>query len=374
MNWHQIVNTLLRNSASIIKITLTGTIFLILLLLLVVPVTYQAKVSILPPEKNSQLSGLGSLLAGSDLNNLLPGGSNSASAQLYGEILKSRSASLYVVKKLKLAGYYNSKNNIDAAEKLSKNLNININKEGILELSVDVQSYFLPIIFSDKEKLKKLSAKISNTFIEALDDINRKKISSKAKNARIYIEQQLIQTKANLDSAETALMQFQKNNKAVALPEQIEAVIKNAGELKSEMLKTEIQLNLLKSNVNENNRTYNSLEKKLESLREQYSKFEVGSKDYMLAFKDIPALGKELASILREVKIQNEIYVLLQQQYFKEKIQESRDLPTIEILDEAITPEKKAAPKTLLSGFAGMICFFVLSSVFFLVQEKKKFH
>ena len=49
---------------------------------------------------------------------------------------------------------------------------------------------------------------------------------------------------------------------------------------------------------------------------------EMGSQDYLVSFKEVPQLGRELASLLREIKIQNEVYLLLQQQYYKEKIQE----------------------------------------------------
>ena len=81
------------------------------------------------------------------------------------------------------------------------------------------------------------------------------------------------------------------------MPDQVEAALRNASEIKSEIIKTEIEISLLDANLSEDSRAYKSLEKKLETLKSQYSKFEFGSKDYMLAFKDIPEMGKELASI-----------------------------------------------------------------------------
>ena len=372
MNWHEIINIILSNLKQILKFTFISTLLLFLILFLIVPVTFNAEVTILPPEKNSQLSGLGSLLGNSEINNFMSGGSSSSNSQLYGEILKSRSASLYVIEKLQLIELLGAKNKYDAAEKLQKKLNLNINKEGIIELSVDVTSSFLPLFFSDLNKLKSLSSQISNSFVEALDRINRDKNSSKARNARIYIESQLVITRAKLDSAETSLLEFQKLNKTISLPDQVEAVLKNAAELKSEIAKTEIQIELSNANLFEDSRTYKSLEKKLETLQHQYAKLEMGSKDYMIAFKDMPMLGKELTSIFREVKIQNEVYTLLQQQYYKEKIQENRDLPTVQILDKAIPPTKKSAPKIVLSTMTGMIIIFLLSSLFFIISRKRK--
>lgn len=371
MSWHEIVHIVLRNHIQILKITFVSTLILFILLFLIVPVTFKSEVTILPPEKNSQLSGLGSLLGNSDINSFMSGGVSSANSQLYGEILKSRSASLYVVEKLKLIDFLKAENKFEAAELLKKKINLNINKEGIIELSVDVTSSFLPLFFSDQQKLKNLASQISNSYAEALDRINREKNSSKARNARIYIESQLVITNEKLDSAETKLLEFQQNNKTISLPDQVEAVLKNAADIKSEIAKTEIQIELLDANLSEDSRIYKSLEKKLEALQQQYSKLEIGSKDYMIAFNDMPSLGKELTNILREVKIQNEVYTLLQQQYYKEKIQENRDLPTVQILDLAIPPTKKSSPKVVLSTIAGMMIFLIITSLYFVIIERK---
>ena len=97
----------------------------------------------------------------------------------------------------------------------------------------------------------------------------------------------------------------------------------------------------------------------------------MGNEDYMIAFSDVPNLGKELAGLVREVKIQNEVYILLQQQYFKERIQENRDLPTIETLDEAIVPQIPSSPRTIYSTFLGFLLFFLFTSLLFVINDKK---
>jgi uncharacterized protein involved in exopolysaccharide biosynthesis len=227
MSWHEIINVVLFNIKNILKITIFSTVFLGLIFLFIYPKTFKSLVTILPPDKNTQLSGLSALIGSSELNSIVSGGSSSSTPQLFGEILKSRSAALYVVQKLNLIDYFDAKNKYEAAEKLNNKLNINISKEGIIELSVDVTTSFIPLIFSDQNRLRSLSSKISNTYVEALDRINRNKNSSRSRNAREYLGMQLIQTRAKLDSAETSLLEFQKVNKAISLPNQVEAVLKN---------------------------------------------------------------------------------------------------------------------------------------------------
>ena len=372
MNWHEILNVVLFNIKSILKITFLSTLFLFLILLFFYPQTYRSDVSILPPENQEGLGGFGSLLSGGDFSSLLTGGMSSATSQLYVEILKSRTAALYVVDKLNLTRLFNSDDRIDAAKELSEKLNTDISKEGIVTLNVDVKSTLFPMIFSDSDSLKNLAALISNTYIEALDSVNNEKLSSKAKSARIYIEEQISQTKVLLDSAETKLMEFQKKNKAISLSDQIKSAIEGSAELKTEIIKTEIELSLIKSDAGENNRLYNSLNRKLLELKNQYSKFETGNEDYLVAFQNVPALGKELAGLLREVRIQNEVYILLQQQYYKEKIQENKDIPTVEILDGAIPPQKKAEPKTVFATIVSGFFIFLISSMFFVIKNTSK--
>ena len=131
--------------------------------------------------------------------------------------------------------YYNTEKYIKAVNKLQNNLNIELTKEGIIKLNVNVSTSLFPFFTNEKEKIKKLSADISNSYISALDSINRNKLTSKAKKAREYIEGQIIITKGLLDSVETCLMSFQKSNKTFSLPEQVKAAIDAAAKIKAEI-------------------------------------------------------------------------------------------------------------------------------------------
>ena len=371
MSWHEILHTILFNIKSIVKITISSTLFIFLILLFIYPRTYNATVVILPPEKNSSMGGLSSLLANQDLSGLLTGNLSNANAQLFAEMIKSRTAALYVLDKLKIQDRYDEDDKYEAAKKLTEDLNIDINKENVIRLSVNVETKYLPLILSDQKKDKQLAADLSNTYAEALDKINRNKLTSKSKRARIFIETQLAETRVKLDSVETALMLFQKKNKTISLPDQLKVAVESAAEIKSEIVKTEMELELVKYNVQEDNVVVRSLNQKLNQLKEQLDKMEIGNQDYLLAFKDVPEIGKELAVLYREVKIQNEVYILLQQQYYKEKIQENRDLPTVEVLDNAVIPSRKSSPKVFTSALSSALLIFISISIFYLFKNRK---
>ncbi len=371
MTFHQIIHTVLVNIKSIVFITIVSTIIVFIYLLLISPITYNSEVTILPPSEDNQMGGLSSLLSGGDFSSLLMGGGFTGSSQLFVEILQSRSAAEYVVSKNDLVDFYSADDLYEACEELQDNLDINVSKEGIISIAVDVKSGFLPRIIGDTDSLKRLSATLSNSYAEALDKLNREKNSYKAKRARIYIEEQLERTRTAMDSVESALMEFQQKNKTISLPDQLNAAIEGASKLKSEMVKTELEIGLLEPNLKEDNVTLVTLKKKLAELKKEYGKLELGSEDYLVAFKDVPELGMELARLMRDVKIQNEVYLLLQQQYYKEKIQENRDTPTIEVLDKAILPDKVSSPRLLRASFASAFFIFILLSAYYVLREKK---
>jgi tyrosine-protein kinase Etk/Wzc len=372
MTYEEIKIILLQNKLKILKITALSAIVLFSIIFLVLPNTYSSTVTILPPEKKSDLGGIGGLIAGQDVSGLLFGGMANANSQLFVEILRSRSAALYVADKHNLTSFYDEEDIFEAAYELNKNLKIDLTKEGIIKLNVDVKTSYFPKFSSDTDSVKALSASLSNSFVEALDKINRVKLTSKAKRAREYIENQLHKTRAALDSVETQLTLFQQTNKTISLPEQLKAAIEAASKLKAEIVKTEIEIGLMQTNLREDNQVLVSMRRKLNELQEQFNKMELGNQDYILAFGEVPDLGKRMAALLREVKIQNEVYLLLQQQYYKEKIQENRDIPTVDVLDEAIIPKEKSAPRTVFSTAVGSLFILIAVSSFLVYDEKRK--
>lgn len=371
MTLHDIIHVLLINWKRILKITLGSAIVIFFYLWLISPATYNAPVTILPPAEADQISGLGSILSGSGVGDFLTGKFAPGNSQLFIQILKSRTAAEYVIRKNNLIEFYDVESEYEAIRKLQNDLSMDLSKEGVITLSVNVSTGFVPKIFSDLDSIKNLSASISNSFVEALDNINREKVSYKAKRAREYIEEQLLQTKTELDSAEMKLMKFQKENKTISLPEQLTSAIESAARLKAEIVNTEIEIALLEPNSRPDNKNLLALKKRLNQLQKEYENFDIDSDDYLLAFSNVPELGMELAKLMRTIKIKNEVYILLQQQYYKERIQENRDVPTIDILDEAIPPKRQLSPRLGYTTAVGSIFVLLIVSLFFVIKEKK---
>jgi len=373
LNYHEILNTLILFRGKIVFFTLSVMIFLFLIILFVYPITFSSEVKILPPEEKSY-SGLSGLLGEADPAGLLGLGGAAGNSQLYAEILKSRTAAEYVVKKCGLTEFYEEENLQRAVGNLEKDLNVEVTKEGIILLSVNFSTPLFSRFSDVKDSVNNLAARVSNTFAEALDKINREKLNTKAKQTREYVGSQLLSTKAQLDSAEQALKEFQEEFKTISLPKQLEAAIENAAEIKSQIYMSEIKLRTMELNMEEDNQVIISLRKKLEVLRDQYSQIEAGdklNKDFLPNFEDVPEISIRLARLTRNVKVFNEVYMLLQTQYYREKLQENKNIPTVQVLDEAIASLKPKSPRLIFHTFAGGLFAFIFICVLILVQENK---
>ncbi|MCH8020732.1 hypothetical protein IH785_12815 [candidate division KSB1 bacterium] len=339
---------------------LAGLIMLVLSFLL--PKTYTATTTLLPPGEGDQ-NGLRSLLLNSPISMFDVPGIPASSSDIFVEILKSRTVAEAVLsKKYKseetgqdLYEIWDIENQTDALNELHEKSTIFANEQGMINISVEVHN-------------AELSAQIANAFVEALDEVNREKSFSRAKNSRIYIEEQLKQTEVRLKKAATALADFQSQFRAVDLQAQTRVSIEKAGEIKGTIMAKEVELKVALQTLKRDNPIINRLQTELDELKIQFEHLQFGNsipfeeqKDYFIPFADVPEVGSRLAEFLRDVKVQETVWQLLNQQFYSAKIQEARDTPTIQVLDAAVSPERRTRPKRKLLVVVTSFLTFVFS-------------
>ncbi len=340
--------------------------FLVAIVSFVLPKTYTARTTILPPE-NANSASILTALSNSPLSNLILSPSGTTS-DLYVEIVKSRSvldATLLSeftypkndkhAKKKRLLSILDEKNLEKGRMKLEKNINVKSSMEGIIVIEVELND-------------RNLAADVANMLVAELDRTNKEKNTSRAKNSRIYIENQLKLTEEKLKSASEALVKFKEKNKAISLEEQTKTAIENAGELKGRILVKNVELGVALQTMKPDNVYIVKLKKEIEELEKQYNYLQYGDsvsleekKEFYIPFAKVPGIGLELAELVREVKVQETVWELLNQQYYHAKIQEARDTPTIQVLDEAVPPELRTKPKRKLLVIVGSFLTLILS-------------
>jgi len=351
--------TILIGYRRFIFVNLLGVCVVVAILSLFLPSWYTARTSILPPQREG-LSLTSSRVGGvAEFGTSMSLPFMATPSDVIAAILKSRAVAIGVIEKENLMEIYNVETKENALKELFSRTEVGVTSEGIIFLS-----------FEDKDKFK--AAKVANRFVEELDRVNQETNISQAKNARIFIEERLAQTKRELSKAEENLRRFKEENKAISLNEQTKAAIEAAADLKAQMVASEIELNVLHKTMSPSHPEIQRLKSRIKEIKKQLDTWEFGSqkenpeeeKALDVPFSQVPTMSMKLARLDREVRIQSAVFELLTNQYEQYKIQETRDIPTIQVLDKAFPPEKRSRPKrAVLVGLAGIMSL-VTSGVF----------
>ncbi len=307
------------------------------------------------------------------LRTMLPG--LATPSDLYAAILRSGNIKGKLVNKYNLKKEFKTKTDYDTYKVLDEITRIKVTPEGIICVSVTYKN-------------RHLAADMANSYIEELDKFNNETAMTTGKKYRIFVEQRLEQTADSLARDEEALRNFQEKHRTVALDIEIENAIATIAKLKSEIVLREVQRGAVASISNVNNPYVANIDQELRELKRQLAKIEFGTSDttrkefgagFSVPFARLPEVSLEYARLLRNVKIQEAIYELLTQQYEQAKIMESKDTPTVQVLDKASPPERKSFPKrsiiislVFIASFA--INFLGICVILYFNEEKNKEH
>lgn len=271
-----------------------------ILVVLLLPAQYTARVVLLPSGKQDKLgvlSGLASSM-GFDLSGTASG--LESSSLLYPDILKSRIIGEAILihtyrytegkkpTEKTLYAYLNAKDMERGLKKLAKRRGIEMDvKTGIITLEMTTGN-------------RELSALAANQYTAELERYNRERRKTQAFNNQQNIERRLDSVKTELAASEEALEAFLEKNRDFAL-------------------------------------------------------------------SDDPELNRRLTELKREVLIKSETYATLTQQHELAKIETEREIPIVQVLDVAVPPVKKSAPKrtvivlvtTLFAVASGMLWIYL---------------
>jgi uncharacterized protein involved in exopolysaccharide biosynthesis len=341
-----------------------AAILISIIVSLILPKMYTATARILPPqESNSGLSGLLSQTGGAlgGLASSFIGGESSA--DLYVGILESRSVADVLIKKFELKELYDKEYLEDVYRKLNKRTAIQVSrKTQIIDVAVE-----------DRDPQR--AADMANTFVDALDRINRMVNITEGQRKRVFLESRLQKVKEDLLSAESDLKVFQEKYKLISISDQARAAIDGAAKIKGEIILAETELEVLKQFGTERQNEAVMLKSKIAELKKQLTKMERGepgkgasgksnmkeeNHDLYIPFSELPELGMQLTRLMREAKIQEEVFKLITTQHELAKIEEAKDVLTIQVLDRAVPPDKKSSPKrSLIVILSTLIAFFL---------------
>ena len=319
---------------------------------LIMPKTFTAVAVLMPPQSTS-----GNTFQSDSVNPLIPlsglfGNFTDESMNLI-SIVQSRTVMEKVITKFNLIEFYKVDNIEEALEDLEDAAEFEIEEEGTIYISISVATGWLH--FNEDEIVaKQLCAYITNAFVSELDELNKKLNVERASFHRKFIEERYLQNIKDLHTAEDKLKNFQETNDLVSINDQTAAAIESASIIKRKILLDQIQLEIYKDAFNSEHSKIEQLKKEIEEFKSKLNELENGSINessedkLFLTISDIPDLGLTHLRLQRELEIQTELFKFLTMEYEEAKIEEAKDIPTVQVLDVAKVPEKKSKPRRVL--------------------------
>ena len=372
------------NVFKVLKLKLKSLILIIVLLdvillayTFIMPQLFTSELSIMPPKNSSSGGGLSSFLQNLGGGALSIGGIGEADqSKLFGDILKSKTVTKQIVEKLQLdtLDNFSEFSELALVNTVSNMIEVKVEKSGLLKLK---GSFATPYLATEDEIkfAKKLVKELTNSFAEALDFTLKEKNNSAAKQSRMYIENEIKKYRIKLDSVSMNLQMFQEKNNNLEIEEQTKAVVSQAIDIGSQLIKYENELNLAKLQMNSNSNHVSVLQKQIANIKIQAERIQNGGINedkFSIPLSKVPALTREYLEIFRDREILEKVLMYLETQKHQEEIQEEKDVPIIEVLDYAYEPETKSAPQRTLMMIIGTIFISIFSIVLILFLAYKK--
>jgi capsule polysaccharide export protein KpsE/RkpR len=255
--------------------------------------------------------------------------------ELYLGLLASRPIADGIIAEFGLESAYRAKDMSAARKALADRTAVTSEKSTLIAISV---------IDTDKRR----AAAIANAYPEQLRALTKNLAVTEASQRRLFYEQRLKDAKADLVSAELAFQQIQKQKGLIQLDAQAKALITSLADLHAEVADKEVQLQALRSYSTEQNPEVQLLESQLASLQNQTAKLEERSgspESGGLDLADVAGAGADYLRAEHELEYRQALFDLLLKQYDAARWDESRNAAVIQVVEEAIPPDHKSAPR-----------------------------
>lgn len=279
----------------------------------------------------------------------------------YIAILESRSVRENLVKKFDLVDRYKAKDIEFAMGTLEKYVELRVSEEGNLLITVLDKD---PVVARD----------IATALISELDRVNRRLSSEKGYFNRTFLEERLEQNKQDLENAENRLNSFQNKYGIVDVPSQVAATIEIYAQVYSKKVENEINYRVASEMYTENDPKvfqYKRISQELDNILTDMI-ISDNDKNVLPAFNDLPDLGLQYARLFREVQLQSKILEFILPQYEQARMEETKNIPSIQVVDEPKVALNKAKPKRSLIVLATTFMAFILSVLYVLFEYRTR--
>ncbi|MEW6658104.1 MAG: Wzz/FepE/Etk N-terminal domain-containing protein [Thermodesulfobacteriota bacterium] len=340
----------------------------------ILPNEYTATARLLPPQQNLTLSGqiLDSL--GGSKGSALGGGGGfggmggmaasllglKSPGEIFVSIMYSNTVEDRIIERFNLMKVYKTKYFEEARKRLGKEAKISVGKKDGL-ITIEVTSIN-----------PKLSAEIANAFIKELERLLQELANIEAKGRLAFLEKERQQTSQNLSKSEEALRSFSERNSVLQIDTQTRGALEYIARLRAEIDSKEVSIQVLRQQATPFNYDMVRLETEIKGLKEKLRtaecQYDSNNSDVCLPTSKTPGLAMEYIRFYRETKFQESLYQLYNKLVQIARMDMARDIAVIQTVDVAQPPEKKSNRRLFPAFLAGMVTFFIMVLVAFVLE------
>jgi len=294
---------------------------------LLLPSWYRASASLLPPGDEDSGFGLSSLLKGIGV----PGVKVPVQAQpadVFVEILKSRRVNEEILRRFDLRTRYKKKLTADALRELATHTRFSVDDAGI-------------ILIEAEDRDPQHAAELANGYVDVLDRFNREVRMTKGRRTREFVGERLAATEKQLHDAEESFAQYQAAHKTPPLSPDAASALSSIAGMYAQREALQVRLGIIQGYTQGSSDEATQLHAELAQLDRR--------------LQEVPETGIASLRLLRDLKTNEQLRALLTAQYEQARIDEVRDVSTLEPLDVAAPPERRARPKRALVVLTGFV-------------------
>jgi uncharacterized protein involved in exopolysaccharide biosynthesis len=322
---------------------------------------YAAQASILPPSEEPGFGGISQLLQQYQIP--VPGGTTTPFLPtLYASIVSSRKMSKLILDEFHLREQFKTTTEEDAYAALRNRTSLTYTDDGLFLVG-----------YQDEDPQR--AADVVNAFVRHLDEIILQVNSGRAGQTRAFVETQLTRCSADLNKAEEAMRDFQRQHRAIQIDAQTEGALGLAAELQGRILAAEVELDLLRQRTLPAAPELQQKTRELAALRSQYQGLsgKSGGDDTMFPkFDSVPDLALQYLRLMRDLKVQETLYTLLMQQLEQARIEERKNTPVLSVLDSAEPTSRPVYPRKMLLVLVGAVAAAVWVGIIAVLVEKMR--
>lgn len=327
------------------------------LLALQIPNRYMAETRVLIPEGGGGLA-TGLLSGFSAAAGLLGGGSSEFTR--YMAILTSRQTMETVIERFDLVEVYE----LDDEDYPKQAALEMLEDRAVFEVSPDYD--YLAVQVLDENPLR--AAQMANAFVEQLNERNAAFTSGAAAANRQFLERRITRAREDLDSSFAELQGLQEASGIIEPEAQANALMTALATAQGAATLAEAEYVALLSQYGPDNETVRAAQASFDAARSQVDRLASGGEAVMpVPLRGIPRVQRQYAQVMQEVVLQQTILETLMPLYEQAVLQEQRESDAVQVLDLAVPPSRKAAPRRSILVIVATLTGLLLTVIFVLL-------